>query len=409
MKYILVIGDGIADNPLPELDGKTPIEAAHIPVIDRLANCGEVGSVRTVPPGFPPGSDTATLPIFGADPRICYTGRAPLEAAGFGVTLEAGEVAYRCNMVALEEKDIPFPSLKILSHNAGSIEGSESFELGSALTANPEFKAAMDAAGLRLHLTPSFRHIGVQRDADLNKIVLTPPHDVRHQPIGPNLPRGNRTAASLYSLMELAHRILSRHPVNEARRAAGKLPGNGIWFWAEGTAVVLDSFTKRYGKTGALISGVPLLHGIARLCGLDVILVEGATGELDTNYQGKVDAALTALRSDYDFVTVHLEAPDECTHNNDLKGKLQAIEWLDSRIVAPLLEGLDGVDYRLLLLSDHKTLMSTLTHDASPVPFLLYDSKRRSGGSGLPFSEKSGEQGIFLDSALKLMPLLFSR
>ncbi len=171
----------------------------------------------------------------------------------------------------------------------------------------------------------------------------------------------------------------------------------------------MDSFQKRYGKTGALISGVPLLHGIARLCGLDVILVEGATGELDTNYQGKVDAALTALRSDYDFVTVHLEAPDECTHNNDLKGKMQAIEWLDSRIVAPLLEGLDGVDYRLLLLSDHKTLMSTLTHDESPVPFLLYDSRRQGGGSGLPFSEKSGEQGSFLDSALKLMPLLFSK
>jgi 2,3-bisphosphoglycerate-independent phosphoglycerate mutase len=209
--------------------------------------------------------------------------------------------------------------------------------------------------------------------------------------------------------MELAHTVLDRHPINEARRGAGKLPANGVWFWAEGTAVALDSFTEKFGRTGTVISAVPLCHGIARLIGLDVAPVEGATGELETNYEGKVAAAVSALKSGKDFAAVHIEAPDECTHNGDLPGKLKAIEWLDSRIVAPLTAALDaeGFQYRLLLISDHKTLTSTRGHDGDPVPYLLYDS-RRDTGRGLSYCEENGAKGPYYpDGAAAVMPLLF--
>ncbi|NLF34547.1 MAG: phosphoglycerate mutase, partial [Clostridiales bacterium] len=227
--------------------------------------------------------------------------------------------------------------------------------------------------------------------------------------IGPLLPAGCPNAAALKELMALSNRILDHHPINEARRAAGKLPANGVWFWAEGTGVALEDFEGKYHKTGTVISAVPLCHGIARLSGLGVAEVEGATGELDTNYEGKVQAALAALSSGLDFVAVHVEAPDECTHNGDLPGKLQAIEWLDSRVAAPLVDGLEraGADFRLLLLSDHKTLISSRGHDGDPVPYLLYDS-RFDTRAGLPYDEESGARGPFHGvGATALMPMLF--
>ena len=402
MKYILIIGDGMADNPVPALDNKTPLQHAAIPVMDALAAKGEVGSVVNCPAGLPAGSDTAILSIFGADPNLCYTGRSPLEAAATGIQLQPGDVSYRCNMVALEKK--------ILSHSGGSIEGDQSIQLITDLFQDPTFAAAAKEAGMVVHPAASFRHIAVQSGASITGISLLPPHDHLGEVIGPLLPSGNDNAAVLKHLMELAHQVLDHHPINEARRAQGKLPANGVWFWAEGSAVALDSFWDKYHKTGTVISAVPLCFGIARLSGLDIREVEGATGELDTNYEGKVAAALDELHQGKDFVAIHVEAPDECTHNGDLPGKLQAIEWLDSRVVGPLTQALaaEGTDYRLLILSDHKTLTATRGHDADPVPYLLYDS-RKDSGLGLPYCEASGQQGPAYPAGAKvLMRKLFA-
>lgn len=407
IKYILIIGDGMADNPVPALNGKTPLEAAEKPHIDALCERSTLGSVRTVPPGLPPGSDTAILSIFGCDPNLYFTGRSPLEAAGCGVKVRSGDVSYRCNMVALEDgAEIPFGEKKILSHSAGSIDGQDSIDVITWLCGEPSFKSAMEALRLRIEPTPSFRHIAVQTEGDAEGMRATPPHDILGQAIGKYALDGNDNARALWKLMELANKLLENHPYNQKRRAAGLLPANGIWFWAEGTAVALPDFYKRYGKRGSVISAVPLVHGIGALCGLKPVTVEGATGETETNYAGKVQAAVDCLKNGDDFVCIHVEAPDEATHNGNLEEKLLSIGYLDSRILVPLEEKLKGIPHRILLLSDHKTLMSTRTHDGDPVPFLLYDSGKPAA-SGSPYTEKCGENGPYIEVGTELMDMLF--
>lgn len=407
LKYVLIIGDGMADNPVEALGGKTPLEAANIPAMDAMASKGVIGNVKNVPDGLPAGSDTAILSIFGCDPRVCYTGRAPLEVAAEGVSLSPGDVAMRCNMVTFSDGDGALDEKKILSHSAGSIEGEESIAVISALMEDAEFAAAMKKAGMTIYKSPSFRHFAVQKGADIEGLKLIPPHDHLGETAGQYLPSGCLNAEVLKELMLLAHKKLEHHPLNEKRRAEGKMPANGIWFWAEGTAVELPGFTENYGKTGAVISAVPLCQGIALLTGLEKIIVPGATGELDTDYEGKVDAAVKVL-SERDFAAIHVEAPDECTHNGDTAGKLKAIEYLDSRVIAPLQRKLSdmGYDYRMLVLSDHKTLTSTRGHDGDPVPFVIYDSSRDEK-SGAVFCEKCGEAGIAVDDGVKLMDMLF--
>lgn len=409
MKYILVIGDGMADNPVPELGGLTPLQYAKKPFIDKLAAKGEVGSVLNVPHGLPAGSDTAILSIFGCDPNLYYTGRAPLEAAATGIKLNAGDVAYRCNMVTYEQGDMPFEEKRILSHSAGSIEGDVSDEIVTALFNTPEFKALAEKAGMSVNLGHSFRHIAVQAQADIKGIKLIPPHDHLGEKIGPLLPSGCDNAKVLRELMVKANEILENHPLNEKLKAEGKMIANGVWFWAEGTAVKLPCFVEENGHTGAVVSAVPLCHGIAALVGLDIVCPEGATGEIDTNYENKMQAVLDIL-AEHDFAAVHVEAPDECTHNGDLKGKIQAIEWLDTRMLRPLTEVLNakGWDYRILFLSDHKTLTSTRGHDGDPVPYMIYDS-REANGCGLPYTEESGEKGPQVNSGVALMSMLFER
>lgn len=408
MKYILIIGDGMADNPVPELGGKTPLEAAEKPSIDALAAKSQLGSVLTVPRTLPPGSDTAILSIFGCDPLQYFTGRSPLEAAGCGVKVEPGCASYRCNMICMEDGDRPFAEKKILSHNAGSIDGESSIAIITALCADPEFKAAMDAIGMRIAPTPSFRHMAIQKNGDIRGLKAKPPHDILGQVVGPYAFTGNDNAGKLWDLMALANRKLEHLPLNERRRAEGKKPANGIWFWAEGTAVQLPSFVERYGHFGSVISAVPLVHGIGVLTGLKMVEVEGATGEVDTNYAGKLQAAKDALLAGDDFLCLHLEAPDESTHNGSLPDKLLAIHQLDSLIVAPLTQWLDqqGMDYRILLLSDHKTLMSTRTHDGDPVPYLIYDSTRPQP-TGLSYTETNGGKGPYVAKGTELMGMLF--
>ncbi len=405
MKYVIVIADGIADGPVPALDGRTPLEALELPAFDALAG-SEIGRARTVPESLPAGSDTAILSIFGYDPCGCYTGRSPLEAAGSGVTLKPGEVSFRVNLVALEGA---FDQARILSHNGGNIEGEEVDALIEALAHNAAFQRAAEALGMALHPSRSFRHIGVRSAAhvqDENAIYsLTEPHNILGQAIAAYLPQGE-AAQAITEYMRASHAALRDHPVNTARIARGLLPANCLWPWGAGRVAVLEPFAEKYGKTATVISAVPLVWGIAALAGLPAPHVPGATGDLDTDYAAKLRAALDALASGSDIAILHIEAPDECAHAGDVQGKCEAMRRIDQRIVHPLLDALPAVDpaHRVLLISDHYTLLSTRKHDGTPVPFCLYDSRRP--GSPRKFSERAAESEPILDPGYKLMAKL---
>ena len=410
MKYVLVIGDGIADEPVDQLGGKTPLEAVSCPGIDALAG-GRLGLCQTVPAGVAPGSDTAILSIFGYDPRTCYTGRSALEAAGMGVMLAPGETSFRVNLCALEGEC--FETAIIRSHNGGGIEGEEAVTLMEDLVHDPRFAALAAAIGFSIHITPTFRHIGVIDAGHEPKDGMprfTEPHNILGSAIGAYMPAGDvPLAAHLTALMRASFDVLRDHPVNRARAAAGKLPANCIWPWGPGSAMTLTPFETLYHKRGSAVSAVPLVWGIAGLCGVDTPRVPGATAELDTNYEGKVQAVLDALAGGADFACVHVEAPDECAHAGDVEGKCEAIRRLDSRVVTPLLERLPAVDpnFRVLLLSDHPTLLATRGHDGHAVPFALYDSA--APGQPRKFDEKNAAAtGDFLSEGPMLLRALFA-
>ena len=408
MKYVLVIGDGIADEPVAQLGGKTPLAALTLPQLDRLAG-GRLGLCQTVPAGVPAGSDTAILSIFGYDPRTCYTGRSALEAAGMGVMLQAGETSLRVNLCALEGDT--FEAARILSHNGGSIEGEEAVELMQDLVHDPRFASLSAAFGFTVHITPTFRHIGVIDAAHQpqGETRFAEPHNHLGEAIAPLLPEGAMGPA-ITALMRASYEVLRDHPVNRARIAAGKLPANCIWPWGPGSAMALDSFEQKYHKRGSAVSAVPLVWGIAGLCGVDTPRVPGATAELETNYEGKVQAVLDALAGGADFCCIHIEAPDECAHAGDVEGKCEAIRRLDARVVGALLERLPQVDpdFRMLLLSDHPTLLNTRGHDGKAVPFAIYDSRH----PGVPrkFDEAHAkETGDFLAEGPMLLRALFEQ
>ena len=408
MKYVLVIGDGIADEPVSELGGKTPLAALTLEQIDRLAG-GRLGLCQTVPAGVPAGSDTAILSIFGYDPRTCYTGRSALEAAGMGVMLCPGETSLRVNLCALEGET--FEAARILSHNGGSIEGEEAVELMQDLVHDPRFASRAAAFGFTVHITPTFRHIGVIDAAHQpqGETRFAEPHNHLGEAIAPLLPEGAMGPA-ITALMRASYEVLRDHPVNRARIAAGKLPANCIWPWGPGSAMALDSFEQKYHKRGSAVSAVPLVWGIAGLCGVDTPRVPGATAELETNYEGKVQAVLDALEGGADFCCIHIEAPDECAHAGDVEGKCEAIRRLDTRVVGALLERLPRVDpdFRMLLLSDHPTLLRTRGHDGNAVPFAIYDS--RHPGAPRKFDEAHArETGDFLAEGPMLLRALFEQ
>ena len=408
MKYVLIIGDGIADEPVAQLGGRTPLEAVDCEYMNRLAG-GRLGACQTVPAGVAPGSDTAILSIFGYDPRTCYTGRSALEAAGMGVVIRPGETSLRVNLCALEGDS--FDTARILSHNGGSIEGEEAVTLMEDLIADPRFASLAAGIGFSIHVTPTFRHTGVidaAHEPDRAKMRFTEPHNILGSLVAGYMPKGE-LGEELTALMRASFEILRDHPINAARRAAGKLPANCIWPWGPGSAMTLDSFESLYHKKGSAVSAVPLVWGIAGLCGVDTPRVEGANAELDTNYEGKVEAVLAALKGGADFCCVHVEAPDECAHAGDVEGKLEAIRRLDGRVVAPLLKRLGEIDpeYRILLLSDHPTLLSTRGHDGKPVPFAIYDS--RNPGEPRKFDEAHARAtGDFLAEGPMLLRALFA-
>ena len=405
MKYVLIIGDGMSDDPVEALGGKTPLEYLELPRMGILAG-SEVGTCQTVPEGVAPGSDTAILNIFGYDPRDCYTGRSVLEAAGVGVTLRPGEVSLRVNLCAVEEIG---GELIIHSHNGGGIEGDEAETLMNDLLADPRFDAAAKAAGLTIHVSRTFRHIGVLGGPVPEDAIFqtTEPHNVLEQPVAKHFPTG-AMKEEITRLMQVSYEVLRDHPVNKERIARGQLPANMIWPWGAGRAMVLPDFKAKYGHSGDVISAVPLVWGIAELAGLPHPEVPGATGDLDTNYAGKVDAALRGLAAGNDFAAIHVEAPDEMTHAGDLEKKLEAIRRLDAQVVAPLMEKLPALgDFRILMLSDHKTLLSTRTHDGKPVPYAIYDSRRPGTPSRL--DEGTAAQGAWVPEGHDIMGRLFEQ
>jgi len=375
MKLMVILGDGMADLPLEELQGKTPLKVAKKPNMDRLARLGRSGLALTVPDGFPPGSDVANLSVVGYDPRRYYTGRAPLEAASMGVHLDEGDIAFRCNLVTIEDGIMR-------DYSAGHISTQEARELIEAL------KPLMPKE--RLYAGVSYRHLLVlQKGA---RAVCTPPHDISDQPVAGHLPQGEG-AEVLLELMESAKSVLASHPVNLKRIRENKRPANAIWLWGQGPGPSMPSFLSLYGLTGAMISAVDLLRGIAVYAGLEVIEVPGATGTIDTNYSGKVKGALEALYR-HDFAYLHVEAPDEASHEGDLEGKIRAIELLDQRVVGPVIEGLEksGEDWRILLLPDHATPISIKTHSRDPVPFVIMGRGIEPDGLDR-FDEQSAKQG----------------
>ena len=375
MKLVVILGDGMADLPIEALQGRTPLQAAKKPNMDRLAKQGRSGLAQTVPDGFPPGSDVANLSVMGYAPSRHYTGRAPLEAAAMDVQLGAADIAFRCNFVTIEKGIMQ-------DYSAGHISTEEGRELILAIAPlMPERK---------LYAGVSYRNLLVLKAGA--KAACTPPHDISDQPVASHLPSGP-DAELLISLMEAAGPVLANHPVNLNRIAAGKRPANAIWLWGQGPAPTMPSFAEKYMLEGAMISAVDLLKGIGRYAGLEVVDVTGATGNIDTNYEGKVEAALQALER-LDFVYLHIEAPDEAGHEGDTALKVKAIELFDEKVVGPVIKGLDesGQDWRVLLLPDHATPISIKTHSRDPVPFTIAGTGVQPDGVER-FDETAARQG----------------
>ncbi len=364
MKYIVVLGDGMADEPLEALGGKTPLEYAQTPCMDSLASMGHMGLVQNVPSGMAPGSDVANLSVLGYDPKRSYSGRSPLEALSVGVKMEPDDVIFRTNIVTLTEEE-PYAEKTILDHSSGEIATKDADVLMDAI------RSAFNSETVQFYTGTSYRHIMVWKKGKL--VSLEPPHDHLGTQIGPWLPK----EPMLREMMEESFPILNAHPMNLARAEAGKHKANSLWFWGAGTKPSLQNFEEKTGLKGAMISAVDLLKGIAVGAGMKVYQVSGATGSLDTNYEGKAQAAVKALLEDgCDFVYIHVEAPDEMGHQGLIHEKVQSIEYLDQRLIALVKKAMDdsGEDYRMLILPDHPTPIRVRTHTGSPVPFLLYDS-----------------------------------
>lgn len=365
MKYVVVLGDGMADEPIEELNGKTPLSCAHTPAMDMLSKKSMIGMVSTVPKGMAPGSDTANLSVLGYDPKIYYSGRSPLEALSIGVNMKETDIALRCNIVSITEEDKPFEEQIILDHSSDEIATEDCAVLLDAV------KEKLENDYFHFYVGTSYRHCLIWGEGRV--VELTPPHDVLGQSIGQWLPKEEL----LREMMKKSYEILKDHPLNKERRKKGLKPANCCWFWGAGTKPALTSFEEDYGKKGIMISAVDLLKGIAVGTGMAVAHVEGANGGLNTNYEGKMEAAYQALTRDgFDFAYIHLEGPDEMGHQGSLEKKIKSIEYLDQRIVGPLYEKLtaSGTDFRMLILPDHPTPIVRRTHTAAEVPYLLYDS-----------------------------------
>ncbi len=398
MKYIIVLGDGMADEPIESLGNRTPLAYANTPVMDRLSKKSEIGMVHTIPEGMSPGSDTANLSVLGYDPKIYYSGRSPLEALSIGVPMKDTDIALRCNIVTISEEDIPFEERTIIDHSSGEISTEDCAVLLEAI------RKELETDFYKFYVGTSYRHCLIWDKGEV--VELTPPHDVLTQAIGKYLPED----AVLREMMEKSYHILVNHPINIERKKKGLNPANCCWFWGAGTKPMLDSFEEKTGKKGMMVSAVDLLKGIAVGAGMGVSIVEGANGGLHTNYEGKTQAALKAILEDgYDFVYIHIEAPDEMGHQGSTERKVTAIEYLDQKVLKPLTHKLDeeGTEYRLMVLPDHPTPVRIRTHTSDSVPYLFYDS-RRPCSSNWNYNEAEAKAGgIYISKGHELINHLF--
>ena len=394
-----MIGDGMADEPIEELGGKTVLEAARTPNMDRIAGGGKLGLFKSVPDGYPPGSDVANLALLGYDPARYYTGRAPLEAANMGVALAPEETAFRCNLVSLTPMDDTFI---MADYSAGHISTEEAAEVIATLD------SALSGEGVKFHAGKQYRHLMVTKGMD-GALDLTPPHDISDREVAEYLPKGEG-AERLLRLMDLSREILMDHPVNVKRRADGRKGPDSIWLWGHGKAPKMETYKERFGLDGAIISAVDLLNGIGVYAGLEVISVPGATGYLDTDFKGKAEYALDALRGGKDFVCVHVEAPDEAGHQGLVDAKVKAIEDFDELTVGTVLAGIGSVgDARILVTCDHATPVKKKTHTAVKVPFAVLDTASEKTGEGPRFTEAdAAASGLVFDSTDEFIEDFFS-
>ena len=398
MKYVLILGDGMADRPIPELDGKTPLEYAKTPMLDQLAKQSEVGLVHTIPEGMAPGSDTANMSVCGYDPKIYYTGRSPLEALSIGVAMKDTDVAIRTNVVTVSDDDLPYEEKTIIDHSSSEIDTEDAAILIEAV------QKELGNEMFSYYVGTSYRHLLIWDKGSV--VELTPPHDILGKTIGEYLPK----ESLLFEMQKRSYEILNNHPINVERAAKGLNKANSIWFWGAGTKPILTSFEEKTGKKGAMISAVDLLKGIAVGAGMDNKVVEGANGQLHTNYEGKAQAAVDALTKEgYDFAYIHVEAPDEMGHQGSVERKVQAIEYLDERVIRYVKEAMDasGEEYRMLVLPDHPTPIEVRTHTSEPVPYLLYDSTKVQEHDW-QYSEKcAADGGIYHPLGHELIDYLF--
>ena len=399
MKYIVVLGDGMADEPLAALGGKTPLECAATPAMDDLAGKGQIGLAKTVPDTMKPGSDVANLAVLGYDPEANYSGRSPLEALSVGVDMKDTDVVFRCNIVTLSE-DGPYAEKTIIDHSSGEISTEDADILMDAV------REAFTTEEFQFYTGTSYRHITVWNNGRV--LDMAQPHDHLGQVIGPYLP----AEPVFRQMMERSFQILNNHPLNVKRAAEGKNKANSLWFWGAGTKPFLQSFEEKTGVKGAMISAVDLLKGIAVGAGMQVPEVPGANGGLHTNYEGKTQAALKALLEDgCDFAYIHVEAPDEMGHQGSPEKKIQAIEYLDSRVVAPLKAAMDasGEPYRLLICPDHPTPIRCRTHTAAPIPYIIYDSRKECKAVRQYSEKEAAASGNYEPKGYKLLERLLQK
>ena len=400
MKYIVVLGDGMADLPIEELGGKTPLAYAKTETMDALSKKAEIGLVHTIPDGMKPGSDTANLSVLGYDPKVYYSGRSPLEALSIGVPMKDTDIAIRCNIVTISEEDVPFEEKTIIDHSSSEISTEDCAVL---------LKAVMDELAnetYQFYVGTSYRHCLIWDKGEV--VELTPPHDVLGRVIKEYLP----TDKALYEMMKKSYDILVNHPINVERKKQGLNPANCCWFWGAGTKPMLSSFEEKTGKKGMMVSAVDLLKGIAVGAGMGVAEVKGANGGLHTNYAGKVDAAMKALTEEgYDFAYIHVEAPDEMGHQGSVERKVKAIEYLDEKVIKPVVDYMNekGVDFRMLVLPDHPTPICVRTHTSDSVPYMLYDSTNLLDKSWNYNEDEAKESGNFVAKGHELIDYLFSK
>lgn len=396
MKYVVVLYDGMADYPVPALGGKTPMMQANKPNFDFLASKGEVGLVRTVAPGLKPGSDVANLSVLGYDPKDCYTGRSPLEAVSIGVNLLDDDITLRCNIVTLSDEE-NYEDKTMVDYSAGDISSAEAKEIIETV------EEAFGNEKFRFYNGVSYRHCLVWHKGTTELGEMTPPHDISGRKVGTYLSK-SENAKELINMMKKSYDVLKNHPVNLKRISEGKRPANSIWLWGEGKKPVLKAFEEEYGLKGSVISAVDLLKGIGLSAKMSVPDVEGATGYIDTNFEGKAEKAVEELENGCDLVYLHFEAPDECGHRNEPENKVKAIEMIDSRVLPILLKGLQKYDdYKIMILPDHPTPIVTMTHASDPVPYMIYHKKNEKNGVSTINEETAKETGKFIENGPTIM------